>query len=99
MQFGELLKHLRQNKQIGIKSLGPELNVTYTYLSKLENNKVNPSEKVIKNVAKYFNYNLDELLLSANKIPEDIRRILQNNPKEAVKFLRKKFGSFSNESG
>jgi len=99
MKFGNLLKQLRQNKGLGIKTLAPELKITYTYLSKLENNKVNPSEKAIKRIANYFNYNTDELLLSANKIPEDIKKILQNNPKKAVEFLRKKFGSLSNESG
>lgn len=98
MQFGDLIKQLRQDKDIGIKSLAPELDITYTYLSKLENNKVTPSAKVIENIASYFKYDLDELLLSANKIPNDIRHILQHNPKEAVEFLRKKFGKLSNGS-
>ena len=92
MSFGTLLKTLRQNKNIGIKTLAPDLNVSYTYLSKIENNKATPSKSLIKKIAKYFNYNVDELLLSANKIPEDIRQILQNNPKEAVEFLRRQFG-------
>ena len=35
---GDILRQLRANKGVGIKRLAPELGVTYTYLSKLENN-------------------------------------------------------------
>ncbi len=98
MSFGILLKTLRQNKNIGIKTLAPDLDINYTYLSNIENNRSIQSKKLIKKIAKYFNYNIDELLLSANKIPEDISQILQNNPKEAVEFLRRKFGDSDGRS-
>ena len=97
MPFGNLLKHLRRKEGIGIKKLAPRLNVSYTYLSKLENNKVIPSKDVIERVAHYFRYDLDELLISADKIPDDIRRILRNNPREAAEFLRGRFGGSSKE--
>src|ERR1700674_5024380 len=38
MEFGQLLRQLRTKTGIGIKRLAPELHVSYTYLSKLENN-------------------------------------------------------------
>jgi hypothetical protein len=34
-------------------------------------------------------------MLSAGKMPEDIEKILKNNSKEAVEYLRRKFGSGS----
>lgn len=98
MPFGNLLKHLRRKEGIGIKKLAPRLNVSYTYLSKLENNKVIPSKDVIERVAHYFRYDLDELLISADKTPDDIRRILRDNPREAAEFLRRRFGDSSKES-
>jgi len=95
MEFGKLLKELRNKKGISIKKLAPELGLNYSYISKLEHSKVYPSPKVIKKLSHYFNYNSDELMLSAGKMPEDIGKILKNNPKEAVEYLRRKFGSGS----
>lgn len=92
MTFGELLKDLRTKKGKSIKALGQELGLNYTYISKLENSKVNPSIKSIKKFSRYFKYSSEELLLSAGKIPRDIEEILKNHPKEAIDYLRGKFG-------
>jgi len=72
--------------------LAPDLGVTYSYLSKLENNEVGPSEEFVARVAEYFNYDRDELLISAGKVPREILEILQTNPQDAVEFLRERFG-------
>lgn len=91
--FGEVLRQLRTKTGLGIKSLAPELGVTYSYLSKLENNEVGPSEKMVDRVARHFRYDRNRLLLAAGKVPQDIIEILRNNPDEAVRFLRERFGT------
>jgi len=93
MKLSQKLKSLRKGKGIGIKPLAEELSVNYTYLSKIENDKANPSKETIKRIANYFNVNVDELMILADKIPDDIERILRENPKEAIQYLRRKFGS------
>ncbi len=92
MTFGKLLKSLRNEKGVSIKQLAAELGLNYTYISKLENSKVNPSSKVIIKFSDYFNYSSDELMLAADKIPKDILQILKNNPQETVIYLRRRFG-------
>jgi len=92
MQFGKVLRQLRATRGLGIKKLAPELGVSYSYLSKLENSEVGPSEDMIGRVAKYFGYDKDRLLLSAGKVPADVLQILQNNPDEAIEFLKQRFG-------
>jgi len=91
MEFSKLLKQLRQNKGVSIKVLAREVELNYTYISKLENSKVNPSSGVIDKFANYFDYDVDELMLAAGKIPEDVKDILRNNPVEAIAYLRRKF--------
>lgn len=98
MSFGSFLRGMRKKENIGIKKLAPQLDISYTYLSKLENDKVIPSKDVIERIAYYFRYDLDELLISADKVPDDIRRILRQNPKEAAALLRRRFGDPSKES-
>jgi transcriptional regulator with XRE-family HTH domain len=91
-RFGEILRGLRGTVGLGIKRLAPELGVSYTYLSKLENNEVAPSEELVGKVATYFDYDPDRLMIAAGKVPPEIIRILQEHPDEAVEFLRKRFG-------
>ena len=92
MGFGEILRELRTNAGVGIKRLAPDLGVSYSYLSKLENNEVGPSEGLVSRIADHFNYSRDRLLLAAGKVPPEVLQILQENPDQAVKFLREHFG-------
>jgi len=92
MRFGSVLRQLRTKTGIGIKVLAPRLGVNYTYLSKLENGEVGPSEELVGRVAKYFKYDRNRLLLSAGKVPPDILDILRENPDKAIEFLRERFG-------
>lgn len=91
MTFGSIVRELRRRHGLGIKKLAPELDLDYTYLSRLENDKAGPSRKVIERISKYFNYDEDELMVLADKIPEDIRQILRGNPREVLDYLRKRF--------
>ena len=90
--FGAVLKSLRNAKGYSIKTLAEQVEVNYTYLSKLENGHSSPSEDFIERIATFFNYDKEELMVRAGKIPEDILEIVARNPKEALHFLRKEFG-------
>ena len=91
MTFGNLLRKLRYQHNIGIKKLAAEINVDYAYLSRIENDKLKPSERAIERISKYFNYSKDELMILGDKIPDDIKVILRDNPEEAMSYLREKF--------
>jgi HTH-type transcriptional regulator, competence development regulator len=93
MKFGDILRQLRSGRGQGIKSLAPELGVDYSYLSKLENHSIMPSPELVGRVAEYFNYDRDQLLLSAGKVPDEILAILRENPEEALEYLRDRFGA------
>lgn len=95
MKFGEILRQLRSERGQGIKSLAPELGVNYSYISKLENNSIMPSPELVSRVADYFNYDRDQLLLSAGKVPDHILAILREHPEEALGYLRERFGAKS----
>lgn len=93
MSLADTIKKLRLKKGISIKKMGPDLGLSYTYLSKLENSKSIPSHEVIEKLAKYFNYSSDELIIAAGKIPKDVENIIKDNPEKAIIYLRKKFAS------
>lgn len=91
MTFGSLLRELRHKQDIGIKKLATAIDVDYAYLSRIENGRIKPSERVIATISRYFNYSKDELMILGDKIPEDIKEILRENPEEALSYLREKF--------
>ena len=99
MDFGSKLRQLRLGAGASIKSLAPELGVTYTYLSKLENNEARPSEELVGRISSYFKYSSSELFLAAGRVPPDVLEILRTHPQDAVEFLRKHFGGDGGPTG
>jgi transcriptional regulator with XRE-family HTH domain len=94
--FGLILKELRQREGLSIKNLGSKLDINYSYISKIENDHSIPSEDFIGKIAELFDYDKEELMLRAGKIPDDIVDIIKQNPKEAAEYLRNNFAKRKN---
>jgi transcriptional regulator with XRE-family HTH domain len=89
LTFGERLRELRKAKDLTQRELADKVKVDFTYLSKLENDQpgYQPSEKVIRDLARVLGADANELILLGQKIPSDIEKKMMNNPK-AQQFLR-----------
>lgn len=83
-QFGQKVRGLRRASGLSLRHLAPKVGVGYTYLSKIENGRLDfgnyPSEELICKLAKALDGDVDELLLLAEKIPDDIRRRVIQRP-------------------
>jgi HTH-type transcriptional regulator, competence development regulator len=84
MRFGERVRDLRTSKGLSQRALGKQIGVSFTYVSKIENEKLDfgdyPSELLICRIAEVLESDRDELLLLAKKIPEPIRRRVFERP-------------------
>jgi transcriptional regulator with XRE-family HTH domain len=84
MSFGEKLRSLRREKKLSQRGLAELVGLNFTYLSKIENSKLDfagyPSEGTILKLAEALGADPDELLLLAEKIPESIRRRVIERP-------------------
>ncbi|WP_345319407.1 helix-turn-helix transcriptional regulator [Novipirellula rosea] len=82
--FGTKLRELRHAKGLTLRTLADRVGVSFTYLSKIENVKLEsghaPSEQLIQVLSKELDGNERELMLLANKIPKTIRRRLNERP-------------------
>ena len=96
MDFPERLRSLRKQAQLSQRDLAERIGVDFTYLSKIENGRVEPpSEAVLRSIAKQLAEALGEneiemadgLITMAGKIPSDLAETLSRNP-EAIRFLR-----------
>lgn len=82
--FGEKVRELRNTKGYSLRALAPKVAVGYSYLSKVENGKLDfgdsPSEALIHRLAETLDGDEDELLLMAGRIPESISRRILDQP-------------------
>jgi transcriptional regulator with XRE-family HTH domain len=92
MTFGERVRELRKAKNLTLRELAVKVKVNFTYLSKIENQKLSfgeyPSEDLIRKLAKVLDGDVDELLLLAQKIPEDIKKRVIERPDAFRKFAK-----------
>jgi transcriptional regulator with XRE-family HTH domain len=84
MNFGERIRELRQAKRLTLRDLASKVGVGFTYISKIENHKLEeghgPSEKLIHKLAMELDADQEELLLLAEKVPEPIRKRVCERP-------------------
>jgi HTH-type transcriptional regulator, competence development regulator len=86
MKFGERIRGLRREKKLDQRALAGAVGVSFTYISKIENEKLDfgdfPSEDLILRLATALQADADELLLLARKIPARIRERVLQKPDE-----------------
>jgi len=84
MQFGQRVRQLRHQKNLTQRELAIKLGISFTYISKVENEKLHfgdyPSEKFIHKLADELDADEEELLLLADKVPAGIRKRIRERP-------------------
>ena len=90
MTFGERIRQLRKAKNLNQSEVAAQVGINFTYLSKIENDKLAsaefPSEDTIKKLAKALGADADELLLMARKVPDGIKKRVIERPDAFRKF-------------
>lgn len=88
--FGQRLRELRKAKNLGQRAVAEAVGVNFTYLSKIENERLDfaqfPSEDLIRRLAKALDGDADELLILAKKVPDDIKKRVIERPDAFRKF-------------
>lgn len=80
MKFGEKIRQLRKRSRLTQRQLAEQVGVDYTYISKIENDRLDhtPSVKTIRKMAEALNADELELMERANKIPAVLGPIAEN---------------------
>jgi transcriptional regulator with XRE-family HTH domain len=82
MTFGDRVRELRQEKGWTLRDLAAKVGVGFTYLSRVENERLNygdyPSDALIHRLAEALGCEVEELLILAKRVPEPVKkRVLQ----------------------
>ncbi|EAW34818.1 helix-turn-helix transcriptional regulator [Lyngbya sp. PCC 8106] len=92
--FGRLIREARQGKGFSQRDLAKLVDVSYTYLSKLENSRADypPKEEIIQLLAHHLGLDVEELRDLAGRItPEDtqvVKELYQKYPTQMPVFFR-----------
>ncbi len=78
--FGTKLRELRQAKGLTLRALAEAAGVDFTYLSKIENDRVEhlPSADTIRDLAQALEVDAMKLLQLANKVPPELAKLAGN---------------------
>jgi len=95
--FGGKIRDLRKANGFTQRDLADRVGINFTYLSKIENDKLEqnqfPRENTIKKLSEALHADMDELLLLARKIPESIKQRVIQRPD-----VFRKMASLDNET-
>ena len=91
--FGATIRELREERGIGLRQFARMIEVSATYLSKIEREELPPpAEGRVKEIARLLEQDPDELLALAGKVASDLNEIIRNQPREMASFLRSASG-------
>lgn len=84
MTFGTRVRQLRHAKGWSLRDLAEKVDVGFTYLSRVENERLNfgdyPSDALIHRLADALGANEDELLILAKRVPEPVKKRFLQRP-------------------
>jgi transcriptional regulator with XRE-family HTH domain len=89
--FGQLIRDARKEKGYSQRELAKLVDLDFTYLSKLENDRADypPKESAIRSLANHLDLNAEELIFLAGRITERDEEFLKQNPQEMLVLLRR----------
>src|SRR6266852_9272795 len=89
MTLGERIRQLRQQRGLTQRRLAEETGVDFSYLSKIENERLEhtPSIKMLQDLARVLEVDELELMDLANKVPQGFEAIARD--KDATRFFRR----------
>jgi transcriptional regulator with XRE-family HTH domain len=89
--IGKRLRFLRKQTKLGIKSVARQVDVDYSYLSKIENGHKAPSPELAKKLCDLYGGDFDEIAARLGEMPDDVRRIIEAHGKEVFELLRSRY--------
>jgi len=89
MKLGQYIKELRRQRHLTQRQLAEKISVDFSYLSKIENDRLEhtPSLKTLQDLAKALEVDELELMELAGKVPTILQAIARN--KDAMRFFRR----------
>jgi transcriptional regulator with XRE-family HTH domain len=88
-KFGAFIRRMREAKEIGLREMAKMIEVSPTYLSKVERDEfAPPAEDKVKAIAAIIGHDVDDLMARAGRVSSDISTIIKRQPVALAALLR-----------
>lgn len=88
--FGGYLRELRKGAGLSQRELAVRAGIDFTYLSKIENSRVEPpAEETMRALARAVGTDAENLLARARKMPRDLKALVAQGSMEKALLLRR----------
>jgi transcriptional regulator with XRE-family HTH domain len=88
-KFGAFIRRQREAKEIGLREMAKMIEVSATYLSRIERDEFPPpTEDRVRAIAKVIECDADDLLARAGRVSSDISAIIKRHPVQLAALLR-----------
>jgi transcriptional regulator with XRE-family HTH domain len=89
-EFGRYLRDLRKRAALSQRELAQRAGIDFTYLSKIENGRVDPpGEQTLRALASALGADAETLLARARKLPRDLKHLVAQGSPEKALLLRR----------
>jgi transcriptional regulator with XRE-family HTH domain len=99
VSVGERIRELRLAAGLSQRQLAARVGVSFPHISKIEANREPASNELLERIAAEVGGDADELILLADRLPEELREAIAEKPDIAPRFLRSwRAGEISDEA-
>ena len=86
--LGDVVREARASKGLSLRQLALHLNKTPSYLSDIENDRRVPAEDLLRQIARVFSLDFDDLMARGGRFGEDTVRYVMKTPAAGSLFRR-----------
>jgi len=86
--LGKFIRQRREILGLSLRATANKLDIDPAYLSRVEAEKVPPSEQLVRKLSEILQVGEDELLLLSGRLPDEIRAMVAREPAQAAATLK-----------
>ena len=79
VKFGAIIRAARESKDISLRALAKRIEVSPTFLSKVETEDWKPKEDKLRKIAAILELDADDLVARVDRVPSDVADILKKH--------------------
>ena len=89
-EFGRTIRKRRREKGYTLNRFAKLAGISQSYLSLVERGLMKPpADDKVRQIADLLGMHRDDLMFLAKRLPEDVREVIADNPKDTTRMVRK----------
>jgi HTH-type transcriptional regulator, competence development regulator len=96
-KFGSFIRQKREEKRLSLREMAKMIQVSPTFLSKVETEDWKPGEEKLRKIAEVIGCDPDDLFARAGRVPAELADIIKQSPRPEMTALLRTTKNFTAE--